>query len=115
MPLHVLSDERAQGNYAQVVPLRESEHCADQFRRHALSFKGLWDFSVYQAKQIPRPLVHENGSRHVNMKLEAVQSNVIGDFSREHNSLIVLCCSCELTSPERRRCCLEVLGKSGAP
>jgi len=91
MPLHILSDERAQGNDVKVVRLCESEHCAHQFRSHALSLKWLGDFGVYQAKQLPGLLVNENGSLTVNMEFEAVELGVVGNSSREHDCFIVLC------------------------
>ena len=91
MPLNVLGDERTQRNHAQFVLLREPEHQAYQFRTDTFSLKRLWNFGVYQAKQIPRPLVHDNGSLPVNVEFEAVKRGVVGDFRREHDFSIVLC------------------------
>ena len=90
MPLHILGHERAQGNHAQVVLLRESEHRSYQFRPDALPLKCLGNFGVYQAKQMPRLLVNENGSFPVNMEFEAVERVVVGDFTRNHDCFIVL-------------------------
>jgi len=97
VPLHILSDERAQRNHAEIVLLRQSEHCADQGRPDTLSLKRLGGFGVYQAKEIARPLVDQNGIASVNVEFEAVERGVVADFRREHDFWIVLCCSWELT------------------